>query len=102
MAELLRQAASRGMEPEAVSALLERFDLPISSPQPLIEPLTGRELEVLALIAAGYSNPEIGRRLHVSLPTVKSHARNIYGKLGVNSRQEAVDRAPRASHHTES
>ncbi|MGC9336257.1 MAG: response regulator transcription factor, partial [Anaerolineae bacterium] len=55
--------------------------------------LTDRELEVLSLLAEYLSNREIGRRLFISLPTVKSHTRNIYGKLGVGNRQEAVARA---------
>jgi LuxR family maltose regulon positive regulatory protein len=57
--------------------------------------LTGRELEVLYLLADGLSNAEIGQRLVISLPTVKSHTRNIYGKLGVHSRRAAVVRARR-------
>jgi LuxR family maltose regulon positive regulatory protein len=95
MAQLLCQAASHGIEHEAVGALLAAFDLPDTAPrhQPLVEPLTGRELEVLELLATGLSNPEIARQLVVSLPTVKSHTRNIYGKLGVHGRMEAVDRA---------
>jgi len=59
------------------------------TPQPLVEPLTGRELEVLQLLAEDLSNREIGRRLFISLPTVKSHTRTIYGKLGVHNREEA-------------
>jgi LuxR family maltose regulon positive regulatory protein len=55
--------------------------------------LTDRELEVLHLLAERLSNPEIARRLFVSLPTVKTHTRNIYGKLGVHSRKQAVAQA---------
>jgi LuxR family maltose regulon positive regulatory protein len=62
-------------------------------PEVLIEPLTARELQVLDLLARGLTNPEIARQLVVSLPTVKSHTRNVYGKLGVHSRREAVARA---------
>lgn len=58
----------------------------------LIEPLTEREIEVLGLIAAGLSNQEIANKLFLSLHTVKVHARNIYGKLDVSSRTEAVAR----------
>jgi LuxR family maltose regulon positive regulatory protein len=59
----------------------------------LVEPLTDRELQILRLIAAGRSNPEIAQRLYLSLNTVKWHAKNLYGKLGVNNRIEAVTRA---------
>ena len=62
-------------------------------PQPLIEPLSARELEILQLIAEGLSNREIGQRLFLSLPTVKWHAGNIYGKLGVKNRTTAVAKA---------
>ncbi|MEJ2559207.1 MAG: response regulator transcription factor, partial [Anaerolineae bacterium] len=56
-------------------------------------PLSERELEVLQLIAEGLTNPEIASRLFLSLHTVKAHARNIYGKLGVHNRTGAVTRA---------
>jgi LuxR family maltose regulon positive regulatory protein len=59
----------------------------------LIEKLSERELEVLQLIAEGLTNPEIASRLFLSLNTVKSHSRNIYGKLGVHTRTQAVARA---------
>jgi len=57
------------------------------------EPLSYREGEVLRLIAAGLANKQVARRLDVSLNTVKTHARNIYGKLGVTSRTQAAARA---------
>jgi len=63
---------------------------PTSAPQPLIEPLSERELEVLRLIAAGYSNQEIADRLIIAQGTVKRHINNIYGKLQVGSRTQAV------------
>ena len=59
----------------------------------LVEPLSERELEVLALIAAGLSNREIAQELVLSLPTIKWHTSNIYGKLGVHNRTTAVARA---------
>jgi LuxR family maltose regulon positive regulatory protein len=62
-------------------------------PQPLVEPLSPRELEVLGLIAQGLSNRAIGERLFLALDTVKGHNRRIYGKLQVQSRTEAVARA---------
>lgn len=94
MRALLRQAAARGIAPGYVSRLLTAFGpSPQAGAQPLLEPLSERELSVLRLLAKGLSNPEIGARLFISLPTVKSHTRNIYGKLGVHSREEAVARA---------
>jgi len=59
-------------------------------PPILIEPLSERELEVLGLIAQGLTNREIAARLFLTLNTVKVHTRNIYGKLDVHSRTEAV------------
>jgi LuxR family maltose regulon positive regulatory protein len=59
----------------------------------LVEPLTNREGEILRLIAAGRSNPEIAELLYLSLNTVKWHAKNLYGKLNVRSRVEAIVRA---------
>ena len=65
----------------------------LSPAQPLIEPLSQRELEVLQLIAQGLSNREIGERLFLALDTVKGHNRRIFDKLQVQSRTEAVARA---------
>jgi LuxR family maltose regulon positive regulatory protein len=59
----------------------------------LIEPLTDREREVLSLVVAGLSNREIADRLTVTLGTAKRHVSNIYAKLGVHSRVQAVARA---------
>jgi LuxR family maltose regulon positive regulatory protein len=61
--------------------------------QPLIEPLSDRELEVLRLVAHGLSNDEISKRLFLSVSTVKGHNLRIFGKLQVKSRTEAVARA---------
>jgi DNA-binding CsgD family transcriptional regulator len=59
----------------------------------LDDPLSERELEVLALLASGRTNAEIARELFVALGTVKSHVNNIYRKLGAANRAEAVTRA---------
>ena len=60
------------------------------------EPLTDRELEVLRLVAIGQSNEAIAEALVISIETVKKHLKNIYGKLDVHSRLEAVHRAREA------
>jgi LuxR family maltose regulon positive regulatory protein len=59
----------------------------------IVEPLSQRELEVMRLLADGLSNQQIAARLYLSLRTVKFHTGNIYSKLGVKSRTEAVARA---------
>lgn len=59
----------------------------------LVEPLSEREIEVLRLIAAGYSNAEIADEIYVVVGTVKAHAHNIYTKLGVRNRTQAIKRA---------
>jgi LuxR family maltose regulon positive regulatory protein len=63
------------------------------SPDNLVEPLSARELEVLRLIADGLSNPEIASRLYLSVNTLRAHTTNIYQKLDVHSRLQAVNRA---------
>ncbi|MDW8449612.1 MAG: response regulator transcription factor [Anaerolineae bacterium] len=83
---------------EYVGKLLAAFDAEPrpgerKSAQPLIEPLSPRELEVLQLIAQGLSNQAIGERLFLALDTVKGHNRRIFEKLGVSRRTEAVARA---------
>ena len=63
------------------------------TPEPLAEPLSERELEVLTLLASGRQNREVARDLFVSVGTVKTHTNNIYRKLGVRNRAEALARA---------
>lgn len=94
MAKLLFQAKAhrigQGYASELLSALGEVFSTELPPAQLLIEPLTLRELEVLKLIEAGYSNQDIAAELVISMPTVKRHISNIYAKLGVESRTQAV------------
>ena len=92
MAALLRQALSQGIAPHYASRLLAALKVPAVT-QPLVEPLTPRELEVLRLIAAGLRNQEIADQLVISMPTVKRHISNVYTKLDVHSRTQALARA---------
>lgn len=57
------------------------------------EPLSQREMEVLALIHEGHANKQIAARMDVAPATVKAHIRNLYGKLGVGRRTEALAKA---------
>ncbi|MEN8803797.1 MAG: response regulator transcription factor, partial [Thiogranum sp.] len=68
-------------------------DQPLSTTQPLFEPLTNRELEILNLLAQRLNTKEIAVKLFISPTTVKKHLNNIYGKLTVNNRQQAVAKA---------
>jgi LuxR family maltose regulon positive regulatory protein len=94
MVRLLHLARSRQIETEYVTDLLSVIEEAAGTTQPppqlLIEPLTTREVEVLKLIEAGYSNQEITEKLVISIPTVKRHISNIYTKLGVKSRTQAI------------
>ena len=65
---------------------------PILGTQPLVEPLTDRELDVLKLLAQRLQNKEIANKLFISPKTVKKHLDNIYGKLNVSSRRQAVEK----------
>jgi LuxR family maltose regulon positive regulatory protein len=95
--ELLRHL--RPVAPQFVDQILgagaaEAEPMPALGPiQGLADPLSDRELEVLALISDGLSNREIGTRLFISVGTVKTHVHSILGKLGVQSRTQAVARA---------
>ena len=89
MAKLLYQAQAHRGGTGYVSELLSAVSHPSEEAplpfQPLIEPLSMRELEVLTLIEAGHSNQDIAARLVISMPTVKRHISNIYAKLGAKS-----------------
>jgi LuxR family maltose regulon positive regulatory protein len=102
MAQLLLEVASRGIMPDYTGKLLAAFEAekrksedksPFPPTQPLIEPLSQRELKILQLIALGLSNREIGERLFLALDTIKGHNRVIFDKLQVQSRTEAIARA---------
>ena len=105
MAQLLREAASRGIMPDYTGKLLSAFEAeqlrsagesPLLTPpasQPLIEPISQRELEVLRLFKTELSGPEIARELVIALSTVRTHTKSIYSKLNVNNRRAAVKRA---------
>jgi LuxR family maltose regulon positive regulatory protein len=58
--------------------------------QPLLEPLSPREFDVLRLLGAGLSNAEIAQKLFISVATVKVHTRSTYGKLNVSNRTQAI------------
>jgi LuxR family maltose regulon positive regulatory protein len=100
MTYLLYKALSRDIAPDYVRQLLGAF--PSAEPEQAdssktqdldaewIEPLSEREIDVLKLIAEGLTNQEIASRLYLSLHTVKVHAHNIYAKLGVKNRTQAV------------
>ena len=77
---------------DRVMELLDQRVVEIST-DTLPEPLTGRELDILRLLAAGFSNPAIAQRLIIAVGTVKAHTSSIYSKLGVNSRVQAINEA---------
>jgi LuxR family maltose regulon positive regulatory protein len=108
MAHLLRQLAERGVEPVYVGRVLAAFPEIQGAPEAittirhdasaamhaeLVEPLTERELEVLQLLGHRLSDREIAQTLSISVLTAKTHARNIYQKLGVSGRKQAVAKA---------
>jgi LuxR family transcriptional regulator, maltose regulon positive regulatory protein len=97
MVRLLTEARSRQVMTEYVKTLLAACDaLPddhASGRGALAEPLTSREMEIVALLAAGLTNQEIAEQLMIARETVKKHSGNIYSKLGVRRRTEAAARA---------
>jgi len=96
MKHLLQEVASRGMAPAYIRHVVAAFSpsgAKRAAQSATVESLSERELEVLHHIAEGRTDREIADRLYLSLYTVKAHARNIYGKLGVNKRMHAVAKA---------
>jgi len=88
-------AAFGDVETEPVSDALasETVSVPPARPQPLVEPLTNRELDTLGLLEQRLQNKEIADKLFISTETVKTHLNNIYQKLGVSNRRQAVEEA---------
>ncbi len=84
-------AGRRSIAPEVRQLLSEEGDTPTTP----VQPLTSRELEVLGLVVQGLRNNEISQRLNVSVKTVETHLTSLYGKLGVQSRAEAIALAQR-------
>jgi DNA-binding NarL/FixJ family response regulator len=84
-------AGKRSLGPEVRQLLADEGD----TFTPPVEPLTTRELEVLRLVVQGLRNNEISLRLSVSVKTVETHLTSLYGKLGVQSRAEAIALAQR-------
>ena len=106
MLHLLRHAATAAAaatagvaapDRAAIERLLAAFaEAPAAAPPaaaPLGMPIRERELDVLRCLAAGMSQPEVAAHLYLSPNTVKTHVRNLYGKLGVQSRSQALGRA---------
>jgi LuxR family maltose regulon positive regulatory protein len=92
---LLQEAAAARMLPDFTARLLAALGetaVP-PAPQPLADPLSPRELEVLRLLQTELSGPQIARELVVALSTVRSHTKQIYSKLAVSGRRAAVKRA---------
>ena len=98
-------SAARGesvLQPSVAAKVVARFaqldaarsdDAPRSRPQPLVVPLSDRELDVLRLLADGCSNREIATALFLAEGTVKNHVTNVLGKLGARDRTQAALRA---------
>lgn len=96
MARLLYQAAAHGIAPGYTGQLLAAF--PTEDPVEIrsvemVDPLSQREMEVLMLIASGASNAEIAQELYITVGTTKNHVKNIYSKLNVHSRAQAIVRS---------
>ncbi len=94
MRRLLQHSVTEGVTQEYAGRLLAAFPAPAApGTGDLLEPLNDREMAILRFMSAGLSNSAIADELYLSVNTVKWHARNIYGKLGVSNRSMAVARA---------
>jgi LuxR family maltose regulon positive regulatory protein len=99
LARILYRARARGVDHPFIGRLLAAFPLDQQSAAaaetqpPSVEPLGAREVEVLTLLSQGLSNKEVAARLYLSVRTVKWYTSNIYAKLGVASRTQAIAKA---------
>jgi LuxR family transcriptional regulator, maltose regulon positive regulatory protein len=105
MVKLLQIALSRGIESEYINKLLPAFNTPpklipdlpkktkMLDSANLIEPLSEQERKVLKLLNTHLSVPEIAREMVVAPSTIRTHVRNIYGKIGAHGRIEALEKA---------
>jgi LuxR family maltose regulon positive regulatory protein len=104
LAGLLNQLRSQGVAPDYIGQILSAFETDyqlsttnrsgrLSTAGGLVDPLTNRELEVLDLLAQRFSNKEIAAQLLISPLTIKKHTNNIYQKLQVTNRRQAVRKA---------
>jgi len=110
MADLLKQLIRHNVAVDYIKRILDAFNedehggmqsesdhltaqSPSLSTQPLVQPLTNRELEILDLLEQRQRNKEIAAELSISPETIKKHLYNIYGKLNVSGRRQAVEKA---------
>jgi LuxR family maltose regulon positive regulatory protein len=102
----LQLSARQGIHPEYINQLLPTFGITKTSQEPtphkiqsteqsppINEPLSERELQVLRLLESPLTSTEIGRELYLSQNTIRTHMRNIYSKLAVHGRIEAIQKA---------
>jgi LuxR family maltose regulon positive regulatory protein len=101
MGRLLRWAIAKGVRMAYAGKLLTALEVDAAekrqpgtiAPASMVEPLSERELEVLRLLTTHLSSTDIAGELTISVNTVRTHIKNIYGKLGTHSREEAVQKA---------
>ena len=102
LAQLLEDTAVQASNPHFINKLLAAIQpnnpakphpSATPSPQPLSDPLSQRELDVLRLLKTNLSGPEIAQELTIALSTVRTHTKSIYSKLNANNRRQAIERA---------